>query len=62
MFLTNNLRVVLGAGTPDEGVLELFEDTLVDGVAELGHVGIASDDNRCVVVWNLAFGLGVYSD
>ena len=41
VVLAHFLRPVLGAGAPDEGVLELLDDALVQAVAEILHGCVA---------------------
>ena len=63
VVLATALRVVLDAGAPDDRALHLFQKSLVNSVAEvLNRAGLARDNYRCLVVGNLAFGLGVDSN
>jgi len=62
MISSTRLRVVLGAGSPDESMLELLEQALMDRIAKVGDLGIALHDNGRVIVWNLSLRFGVDSN
>ena len=52
---TRLLRSVLGGGAPDQAMLELLDEGLVDAVAEVLHGGpVHAQHDRVVVVWQLA--------
>mmetsp|Transcript_36798 Transcript_36798/g.92223 ORF Transcript_36798/g.92223 Transcript_36798/m.92223 type:complete len:469 (+) Transcript_36798:792-2198(+) len=63
VLLADLLWVVLSAGAPHKSVFKVLDDALVDAVTELLHCGVvSSDDHGCIIVGDLALGLGVYAN
>ena len=63
MIFTDSLWIMLNTGAPDDSTLHLTQQRLMDSVTEVAHCApCARNDDRCLIVWNLALGLRVYTD
>lgn len=63
MVFSNPLRLMLDRGSPDESVLELFDNGAMELVAEvLDGAAVSLQNDGGFVVGKLAFRLGVDSN